>query len=63
MPNLTSLIEGIIPQSHDVESGMEEIIEEEYLEEAKGSIEIYGEELEKQIINHISNHRSYDREG
>jgi hypothetical protein len=50
------------------EDGMEPIMEEECnqekcVEDLKLRVETCREELEKQIIEHISNHRSYDREG
>ena len=52
------------PHGEDVmESEIEEESTEEYLEELKLRVDIAREELEEQIIEHISIHRSYDREG
>jgi hypothetical protein len=51
------------PHGEDViESEIEEESTEEYLEELKLRVDIAREELEEQIIEHISIHRSYDRE-
>jgi len=51
------------PHGEDVmESEIEEESTEEYLEELKLRVDIAREELEGQIIEHISIHRSYDRE-
>jgi hypothetical protein len=50
------------PHGEDEVPVMEETTEE-YLEELKLRVDIAREELEEQIIEHISIHRSYDREG
>lgn len=51
------------PHGEDViESEIEEETTEEYLKELKLRVDIAREELEEQIIEHISIHRSYDRE-
>jgi hypothetical protein len=51
------------PYEEDVESEMEEIMEEKnYFEDLKIHVEIAKEELEKQIEEHISIHKSYVRE-
>jgi hypothetical protein len=41
----------------------EECNQEKCVEDLKLRVETCREELEKQIIEHILNHRSYDREG
>jgi hypothetical protein len=51
------------PHGEDVEYETEEIMEEKnYFEDLKIRVEIAKEELEKQIEEHISIHKSYDRE-
>ena len=51
------------PHGEDViESEIEEESTEDYLKELKLRVDIAREELEEQIIEHISIHRSYDRE-
>jgi hypothetical protein len=51
------------PHGEDVEYETEEIMEEKnYFEDLKICVEIAKEELEKQIEEHISIHKSYDRE-